>query len=498
MKEGESSEIKNMHWSEIIAKKISEERKPPFVVAAGITPSGPVHPGTLCEFLYAYAIAEQLKKYGDVQYIFISDDFDALDSVPEPLKEYADVINEDMGMPLSLARDPKGCHKSFAEHYIAETIDIMKIFGVKPEFMRASELYAKGEYDKYAKILSERKDEIKKVVQESSFRKEMPDDWFPILPLCDKCKNIDKNVVLEYKDGWYKYKCSKCGNTAEDEISNHHYKLLFRLDWPTRQKFLNVVAEGGSVDHHTPGGTLSTVCAIHKKIYDEEPPYLYKFGLLKYKGKKYSKSKGIGHKVTELLELAPPALIKYILFRPDLQEDKELVIDKETLFPLLEEFRRISQLKEGTSRADHKKMIAYELCNVKKMWKADVADMVIYYNIYRDWEMVKRLTKDPKGVEFLEPYLKVWIEKDLVPDRYMFEIKAEGEASKVVKKLIGKLDDKMNADDIHQMIFETAKENSMQPKELFMEIYIWLIGKEQGPKASKLIHAVGVNKLKKR
>lgn len=501
MKEGESSELKNMHWSEIIAKKIFDERKPPFVVAAGITPSGPVHPGTLCEFLYAYAIAEQLKKYGDVHYVFISDDFDALDSVPEPLKEHADTINEDMGMPLYLARDPKGCHKSFAEHFIAETLDIMKIFGVKPEFMRASKLYEKGEYDQYAKLLCERKDEVKEVVQESSMRKEMPENWFPLLPLCEKCKNIDKNIIIEYKDGKYKYKCSKCGYTGEDEISNHRYKLLFRLDWPTRQKFLDVVVEGGSVDHHTPGGTLSTVCAIHRKIYNEEPPYLYKFGLLKYKGKKYSKSKGIGHKVTELLELAPPELIKYVLFRPDIQEDKELVIDKETLFPLLDEFGRIGGMHEEgdvvSSRADHKKIIAYELCNVKNIWKADVADMVIYYNIYRDWKMVKKLTKDPEGVEFLEPYLKVWMKRGLVPDRYMFEIKTEGEPSELVKKLIGKLDGKMSADDIHQMVFETAKENSVQPKELFKEIYSWLIGKEHGPKASKLIYAIGVNKLKK-
>lgn len=501
MNGGENSELKNMHWSEITARNIAGERKPPFVVAAGITPSGPVHPGTLCEFLYAYAIAEQLKKYGKVHYIFVSDDFDALDSVPEPLKEYADIINEDMGMPLHLARDPKGCHTSFAEHFIAETLGIMKVFGVKPEFMRASKLYEKGKYDKYAKMLCERKDEVKKVVQESSMRKEMPDDWFPILPLCEKCKNIDKNVITEYKDGSYKYKCRKCSYVGEDRIENHHYKLLFRLDWPTRQKFLDVVVEGGSVDHHTPGGTLSTVCAIHRKIYNEEPPYLYKFGLLKYKGKKYSKSKGIGHKVTELLELAPPELVKYILFRPDIQEDKELVIDKETLFPLLDEFRRIAQLHSAgevvSSRADHKKIIAFELCNVKKMWKADVADMVLYYNIYRDWKMVRKLTEDAKGVEFLEPYLKVWMEMGLVPDRYMFEIRTGEKPPEVIKKFIETLDDKMSAEEIHQAVFEFAKGNSVEPKEIFRQIYIWLIGREQGPKAGKLIYAVGVKKLKK-
>ena len=501
MNERKNADIKNMHWSEIIAKKISGERKPPFVVAAGITPSGPVHPGTLCEFLYAHAINEQLKKYGKTEYIFVSDNFDDLDSVPEPLKEHADIINQDMGMPLSLARDPKGCHKSFAEHFIAETREIMKVFGVKPEFLRANELYAKGEYDKYAKLLCERKDEVKQIVQESSLRKEMPEDWFPIIPLCEKCRNISKNTITGYRDGTYKYKCSKCGHTGEDKIEGHHYKLLFRLDWPTRQKFLKVVVEGGSVDHHTPGGTISTLNAVHRKIYDEEPPYMYKFGLLKYKGKKYSKSKGIGHTVNELLELAPTELIKYILFRPDLQEDKELVINKKTLFPLLDEFRRISQMRDSdegaSSRADHKKIIAFELCNVKKMWKADVADMVLYYNIYRDWKMVKKLTKDAEGVDLLEPYLKVWMDRGLVPDRYMFEIKTGEKPAGIVKKFIEKLDNKMHAEEIHNMVFEIAKENSVEPKEVFRQIYTWLIGKERGPRLGKLIYTVGVKKLKK-
>jgi len=498
-------DIKNMHWSEIIAKKISERKKPPFVVAAGITPSGPVHPGTLCEFLYAHAISQQLKKYGKTTYVFVSDDFDALDSVPEPLKDYAGIINEDMGMPLSIARDPKGCHKSFADHFIAETKEIMKIFGVKPKFLRASELYAGGKYDKYAMLLCERKDEVKKIVQESSLRNEMPADWFPILPLCERCKNIDKNVVLEYEDGRYRYRCSKCGYVGEDEIGNHRYKLLFRLDWPTRQKFLKVVVEGGSIDHHSPGGTIATLTEIHRKIYNEEPPYMYKFGLLKYHGKKYSKSKGIGHTVSELLTLAPPELIKYILFKPDIQEDKELVIDKETLFPILEEFRRISQAREGggtgeqvqaMSRADHKKIIAFELCNVKKIWKADVADMILYYNIYKDWKKVGELVGDPKGTQFLKTYLTIWMERGLVPDRYMFEISMKEKPNEIVRYFLSKLTPDMKAEEIHNTVFVVAGEKGVEAKDIFKDIYIWLIGKESGPRLGRMIYAIGVSRIK--
>ncbi|MCX8206026.1 MAG: lysine--tRNA ligase, partial [Candidatus Micrarchaeota archaeon] len=418
--------IKNMHWSEVIASKIHSERKPPYVVMSGITPSGPVHPGTLCEFMFAYAIAKMLRRYGAVRFVFVSDDLDAVDSVPEPLKEYESVIKEDMGLPLALARDPKGCHSSFAEHFISETKEIMGVFGVEVEFLRASELYAQGLYDKYAVMLCERRGEVKEIVRESSLRESMPDEWFPIMPLCTNCKNIDKNVVKEYSGGRYKYKCSKCGFEGENSISDHKYKLLFRLDWPTRQKFMDVAVEGGSVDHHTRGGTISTLVEIHRKIYDEKPPYMYKFGLLKYKGKKYSKSKGIGHTVNELLELVPVELIKYMLLKPDVQEDKELVIDKETLFPLLDDYKRASEAASAPGgemhRADHKKAIAFELCNAKHVWKADPADMILYYNIYGRWDKVAELTSDKDGVALLSKYIEEWIRRGLVPDRYMFSV----------------------------------------------------------------------------
>ncbi|MEM3422295.1 MAG: lysine--tRNA ligase [Candidatus Bilamarchaeaceae archaeon] len=494
-----SDDIKSLHWSEIIAKKVSEKQKPPFVVAAGITPSGPVHPGTLCEFLFAYAISKQLEKYGQVRYIFVSDDFDDLDSVPEPLKKYEKVIFEDMGQPLCIARDPAGCHKSFADHFIAETKTIMNIFGVSLEFLRASDLYSKGYYDEYAKMLCEKKDEVKEIVRVSSNREEMPSDWFPIIPLCERCSNLSKNVILEYHSGEYSYRCSKCGYAGKDKIENHHYKLLFRLDWPTRQKFLNVSVEGGSVDHHSPGGTISTLIAIHKHIYKEEPPFLYKFGLLKYMGKKYSKSKGIGHTVNELLELLPVELIKYILFRPDIDEDKELAITKETLFPLLDEFKYISSVdktSKNITRADYKKAIAFELCEAKTIWKADISDMVIYYNIYEDWDRVGKLLDDAQGVKYLQPYIDKWLSRGLVPDRYVFKISLAGEPSAAVREFFLSLDESMNAETIHNTVFAVAQKLEIEPKQLFKECYQWILGRETGPRLGKLIYAVGVKRFK--
>jgi lysyl-tRNA synthetase class 1 len=499
--ENEQKDIKNMHWSEVIASKIVSERKPPYIVMSGITPSGPVHPGTLCEFLFAYAISKQLSKYGGAKLVFVSDNMDALDSVPAPLKEYEETIKQDMGMPLALARDPAGCHKSFADHFIDETQRIMKLFQVELEFVRAGEFYAKGLYDQYAKELCDRKEEVKEVVRVSSLREEMPADWSPLMPLCDKCKNIDKNIVLEYSNGIYKYKCSKCGFVGENKIEDHKYKLLFRLDWPTRHKFMNVAVEGGSVDHHTKGGTFSTVTAVRKEIYGDQNPYLYKFGFLKYKGKKYSKSKGIGHTVNELLELAPIELIKYILLRPDIQEDRELVIDSDTLFPILDDFKKAGEIQQDNEdsamhRADNKKKMAYELCEVKRRWIAEPADMILYYNIYENWDTVAKMCGDPEGVSVLGQYIERWIKRGLIPERYTFKVQLKPITNDVVREYVSAAKEGMSAEELHNLVFEVAKNKGIENKEVFKQVYLWLIGKEMGPRLGKLIYAVGVGKIK--
>ncbi len=490
-----------MHWSEIIAKKIADKREPPYIVAAGVTPSGPVHPGTLCEFLYAYAISKQLEKYGETKYYFISDDLDDFDSIPEPMKGYEEQLKDELGKPLVYTLDPKGCHVSFGDHFIDEIQRIMKKFGVKTEFLRASEMYREGKYDAFAISMCENAEKVKEIVRVSSLKDSMREGWFPIVPMCPKCFNLSKNRVLEYREGGeYRMKCVKCGYEGWDNIENHRYKLLFRLDWPTRQKFLEVDVEGGSVDHHTRGGTISTAQAIHREYYKEEPPLTYKFGLLKYKGKKYSKSKGIGHTVEELLELLPVEVIKYMLYKPDIQEDKELVIDRDTLFRIFEDYKRASEINkdaEEISRADRKRAIAFELCEAEYVWKFDLPDMILYYNIYRDWNKVGELLNDPKGVEILRPYAERWYERELIPDRYMFKIELVKSDDPIIEEFVRGLREDMDAQAVHNYIFEFARSKELETKVMFKKLYNWIIKKDMGPRMGKLIYAIGIENIKK-
>ncbi|MBD3397527.1 lysine--tRNA ligase [Candidatus Micrarchaeota archaeon] len=502
------SELKNMHWSEIIAKQVVEKKTPPYAVMSGITTSGPLHPGTLCEFMFADAVYKSLRTLENhSKFYFVADILDGFDNIPEPFKNYEKELMPYLGKPLAHTPDPMGCHQSFADHFLSEATDAMEKFGVHPEILRADKVYEEGKYDKYALEFSERKDEIKKIVQESSLRESMPDDWHPIMPICEKCGKVETTGVTGYENGEYEYSCDKktrygaegCSYKGKAKISDHKYKLLWRLDWPARQDMRNVSAEGGSVDHHTRGGSISTLIAVHRKFFGQEPPILYKFGFLKYKGKKYSKSKGIGHSVHELMELLPIPVFEYALLRPDIQEDKELVLEEKTLLPLISDFEHAASLDPGSelARADRKKAISYSLTGGMK-WKAPLADILVNYAIHKDWARVGELLKDPEGVNYLSPYILRWLERCWVPDKYVFDL-GRGETPshpEAVRKFAGSLNDGMSADEIQALVFETANALGIPPKELFQDLYKVLIGKSRGPRFGTFAIIIGIPKLK--
>ena len=502
------SEKKNMHWSELIAKNVIDKKDAPYTVMSGITTSGPLHPGTLCEFMFANAIYKSIQKLGgEARFVFVADILDAFDNIPAPFMEYATELSPHLGKPLSDVPDPKGCHASFADHFLAQATDAMKKFGAEPQIIRADVAYAGGEYDEYATEFAKRKDEIKNIVQKSSRRETMPEDWHPIMPICEKCGKVATTRVLSYSDGEYEYACDQktnygaegCGHKGSAKITDHMYKLLFRLDWPARQDRENVSVEGGSVDHHTRGGTLSTVGAVHREFFRTEPPIFYKFGFLKYKGKKYSKSKGIGHSMEELMELLPIPVLEYALLRPDIQEDKELVLDEKTLLFLITDFEHASilDLEAELARADRKKAISYTFTEGRK-WKAPMADLLLNYAIYKDWNRVGELLDDQEGVKYISKYVDEWILRGWIPDKYVFELGNKGTPVRpeLVKKFANALKEGMDAEDIQVLIFETAQAEEVPPKELFRDLYTVLIGKEMGPRFGNFAVIIGIPKVK--
>lgn len=506
------------HWSEVIAQEIIANKHEPFVVASGITTSGPTHMGTLCEFLYPSAIVKYLKDKGySVEFIFIGDIMDALDSIPKPLEGFTS-LNSQLGKPLCNIPDPFGCCESYGSHFLNEVADLMKNLEISANIIRTDDLVKSGKYDSYATLFSKEKSKIREIVLKTaklSGASGLP-EWVDIMmPICGNCGKIATTRVRNFDGRTVDYVCDKdvkytkgCSYSGEMRITEHRYKLFWRLDWPSRQDFLNVSAELAGIDHHTHGGSWDTAIAVHKEVFNKTPPVGHRFGFVLLHGKKYSKSKGIGLGVQELLSFVPPPLIKYKLFKTEINENKDFDPSGEALIRLYEDYDRAADMFEKGAelhRADHRMVLAYVLSTNKRCWRVDFTDLLTHYQIYGDWERVAEKLGDREGVAYLKKYVENWIEEKYLPEEYVFKFKPakaeelKGEAQEMKEETVRfaeKLEISMKEGDVHNLVYTIAKDCDVNASTFFKALYLSLISKECGPRLGKLVVAIGVNRVK--
>ncbi len=507
MEDRDKSELKDKHWSELLAERVISEKKEPYVVTGGMTTSGPAHLGTVCEFLYPAMLSEVIRSKGHgASVFFVADIFDAFDGIPVELQKYAKELEPELGKPLSNVIDPMKCHASFGEHYLAQTLEIMKLMRLELNVVKSPELYTSGAFDDYTRLFLREEEKTKELVARTSFRKlEDFKGWSPIMPVCEQCGRIATTRVTWHSEEEYEYVCDRdvkytkgCGHKGKARISDHMYKLQWRLHWPCWQAHFKSSIEGSGVDHMTRGGSADTAIAVHKELFNREPLILFKYGFILFEGKKFSKSKGIGMDAMELLRFLPPELMKYLLVVPNVQQNKDINPTGDKLIRLYEEVERISKLEKPKDRADEKKMQAFTFAVKELEWSAPFVDVLLNYQIYRDWGKVGNLLNDKKGVAYLAPYITEWLSRGMEPEQYNFALnpKRISEQREAVGRLAAKLKEDMDAVQVHNLIYEVAKESGIGADALFASIYTAMIGKDKGPRLGKLIVAVGIPKAK--
>jgi len=499
------------HWSEQLADKVIAEKKEPYVITGGMTTSGPVHFGTLCEFLFPMAIKKQLEKKGkSVKYFFVADILDAFDSVPVAMEQYRAQLEGHLGKPLCDVPDPTGKSRSFGDHFLDEARELMKTFGIDCEIVRINEYYASGKFDEYARFFLRHEAEAKRIIEDTSGKTEKK-DWSPIMPICEKCGRIATTRVVKHDENGetYEYVCDKdvkyekgCGHHGNNKIADHRYKIVWRLHWPSWKQIFHSSIEGAGIDHHTKGGSEDTCRAITLDLLKKEYHIPYRYGFILYQGKKYSKSKGTGMGISEIIKLLPPEIIKYMLLRPDLEENVDIDPTSEKMLKTIEEFENSAKFDLGRldelSRSDRKKAIAYSLSTDKMMWSVPFLDALLLYQLYGSWDEAGKRSNDPQGVSYLRPYIEQWIAKDFIPEDYKFKYQPDpAKLSERAKAFFVSLKTDMDALAIHNCVFEFAKTNNIEPKAFFAELYKSLIGKERGPRLGKMIFALGVERVKK-
>ena len=87
-----------MHWADVVAEKLLKDSNE-HIISSGITPSGPIHLGSMREILTADAIVRAVNdKGGKAKLIYIADNADPLRKVYPFLDPR--VYEKYVGMPL--------------------------------------------------------------------------------------------------------------------------------------------------------------------------------------------------------------------------------------------------------------------------------------------------------------------------------------------------------------------------------------------------------------
>ncbi|MFN3384646.1 MAG: lysine--tRNA ligase [Archaeoglobaceae archaeon] len=488
-----------MHWADVIASELIEISSY-HRIATGISPSGHIHLGNLREMVTADAIRKALiDAGGKADLIYIADDMDPLRRrypfLPEKYSEF-------VGMPLCNIPDPdpSGCHESYSEHFLQPFLESLEILGIPVETRRASEMYRQGLYEEAIKVALKNSDKVAQIIREVTGR-ELEEDWYPFMPICENCGRINSTKVTGFDEDGVYYSC-KCGNSGKVSYKGGG-KLSWRLDWVARWKILKITCEPFGKDHAAAGGSYDTGKRLAKEVFEYPPPFPVPYEWIHLKGVGAMKSsKGIVIPVRDLVETLPPELVRYVIIRA--KPERHIEFDPSIgLLEIIDEFEE--------KFIENDRSVQLSLVHEVKYSNVPFRHLIVVGQIAK-WDLKKaieilersgyRSENLKEDVERRLRYCKVWLDK-YAPKTMKFEIisgkvEISEEERKFIESYAEKLSEDMDAETIHKLVYEIAKECGIEANKAFKAIYKILVGKDYGPRLGYFIKSLGVDWVKKR
>ncbi|MFI5265190.1 MAG: lysine--tRNA ligase, partial [Candidatus Levyibacteriota bacterium] len=413
------------------------------------TPSGIIHMGGLKGPVIHDVLFKILKSQGkDVKYTFGFDEMDAIDGLPDALKEK---LEKYMGIPVSSAPAPVG-EGTFAQYYSKMMLDAFKKLNIEAEIYLASDYYKKGVYDKAIRYVLDNADKIRKVYSEM-YKKEIADMWFPIQVVCPKCGKVGTTKVTAWDGEQVSYECSKtlvkwaegCGEAGRIFPFGGNATMTFKVEWAAKWWTFGVTIEGAGKDHASAGGTYDIARKLIKDVFGQEPPLFLPYEFFLYDGKKMSSSKGLGLTAEELMEVMPPQMVRFLMIKTEPNTAVEFNPFGTQIIPkLYEDYQKAAE--EYSNKTESNMARAFELCQTGDIQK--VPDF--RFLTLAQWVQMPNMEDEIKkeGLEEWVKYAKVWIEK-YAPESDKFEVlkKLPEEAKNLTdlqKKYLGMLSEELD------------------------------------------------------
>ncbi len=486
-----------MHWADVVAEKLLEQKNE-HVISSGITPSGPIHLGSMREILTADAIVKAINdKGGKAKLIYIADNADPLRKVYPFLDK--EKYEKYVGMPLAEIPGPDG-EGSYDEYFLEPFFDALKQVGVHPKVVNNYNQYKHGKYNDCIKILLDNKDNVRNILETVSGR-QLPKNWFPWTfknndgALCD-------GKLVDYNWPYVSFE-NKKGEIVKNNLTEGDGKLPWRLDWPTKWKTLGVTFEAFGKDHATKGGSFDTGRKIVSDVLDSSIPHhiVYEWINLKGKGAMHS-STGLAISANEMLTMVPPEVIRWLIMQPQpnrhIDFDPGLgLLNSVDKYDKIEQEYKMKNLEENSSRAfelsqigdfsTESKPVSYRHLVTLTQSKGSIEKVMEAF--LKIGEIEEFNTEDITRLGTRMECIKGWLD-NYAPESVKFEIQEEPPKNnyspheiELMKHLNSKLDSiEWKSQSLHDSFYDLQEEYNIPAKEYFKVMYNILLNKDRGPR----------------
>ena len=506
-----------MHWIDKIARVLLR-RKSEHVIASGTSISGHIHIGHCNDVFIADGIRKAIEELGGkAEAIWYADDFDPMRRIPWPLPEN---YKRYLGMPYVRIPSPDPSYENFVDYFARPFIDSLDDFGIEVKIHFGSEVYRSGRMTDLTRTALERAGEIRTIL--NRYRsKPLPEDWLPYDPLCERCGRLATTRAYDWSGNHVAYRCEGCdyvggcGHEGEADFSKGEGKLTWRVEWPARWRLLGVTCEPFGKDHAVVGGSYDTGKLISKSIFAYDAPHPVPYEWVGFMGRRMSSSKGIVFILPQWLEIAEPELLRYFIFRSKAMKAKDFDPGL-PLLDLYDEHDDLERIYFGKARAERRveqlKRI-YELSQTREVPERGPQRVPFRFastlsQVMRDPEHAtdvltsRRMLVDPSESDVGSALRRLerarrWVEKhapkhmrfkimDTLPDeikRALTPVQVQG-----LRKLARDLSERdYEPIELHNHVYEVAREIGLKPPELFEAIYLVLLGRKSGPRVGNFI-----------
>jgi lysyl-tRNA synthetase, class I len=494
-------------------------------VESGLGASGIPHIGSMGDAIRAYGIALALKNFEyNAELITYSDDMDGLRKVPAGLPEW---LKEHLAKPVCNIPDPfGGCHASYSAHMSNLLLDGLDKVGVKYYFQSGAEAYTKGlltnQIDSILKNSSRLGRKITDLVGQEKYK-----DVLPYFPICQNCGKLYVAKADTYLPDEKKviYSCSGsrigkedlkgCGHSGEVDIRKGQGKLAWKVEFAARWQAFDIRFEAYGKD------IMDSVRIndwVANEILNYAHPLHVKYEMFLDKvGKKISKSAGNVLTPQTWLRYGTPQSILLLLFKR-ITGTRHIGIDD--IPALMDEYDIYEDVYFGKIKEDnHAKLTKvkglYEFINHLKppiepdvhvpyrvlvqqasLFSGDEKKIDKIYERLRKYGLTKAKTDNlTRKIELAYNWSEDFLEEE------KFEIEMRDNYKKAILDLIQALNTFIGSEqkpeapkNLQSKVYDIARNNGMEPKELFTLLYKMLINSDRGPRIGNYILDLGIER----